>query len=240
MRRASGGLRSGLVALAACACLAALPAVAQEGTQPRTLAVSGEGVVSAAPDTAQLRLGVVREAAEAAEALDRNSAAMQKVLDAVRETGVEERDVQTTRIDVSPQYPRQRPDAAEPPRISGYRVSNQVRVHVRDLDRLGEVVDAVVAAGANEIHGLEFSVAEPAPLLDRARTLAVADAQRRARVLAEAAGVQLGPVLELGESDAGAPPPRPVAFEMARDAGTPVARGEQEFSARVHVTYAIE
>lgn len=218
--------------------LVAAPLATAEETTP-AITVAGSGRVQAAPDLAHVSAGVVTEAAQAADAVRANAAAMQKVIAALDAAGIERKLVQTSRFDVSPVYADS--VSARPgrmPAIVGYRVANQVSVEVRGVDRVGGVIDALVAAGANELGGVSFDVAEPAPLLDAARKQAVADARRRAEVFAKEAGVALGRVLRIEESG-GAPGPGPVAYRMEAAAATPVAPGQIDLEANVSVTWSL-
>ena len=205
-----------------------------------SISVTGSGTASARPDTAEITTGVITQAPTAAAALARNSAAMDKVLKAVKALGIAEKDMQTTSVNVMPQR-RQGRQEAQPPDIIGYEVSNQLRVKVRDLAVLGRLLDELVGQGANNLGGIRFSVAEPTALLDQARAKAVADARRKAEVYATAAGVKVGRVLSIQES--GAAVPRFEGFQAMRTmaaSAVPVAPGEQEFEASVSITYAIE
>jgi uncharacterized protein YggE len=203
------------------------------------VSVTGAGTVSARPDVAEVATGVITQAPTAGKALAQNSAVMEKVLKAVSALGIADKDVQTSSINVVPQR-RQGKQESYPPDITGYEVSNQLRVKVRDLAMLGRLLDELVTQGANNLGGIHFSVAEPAPLLDQARAKAVADARRKAEVYATTAGVKLGRVLSIREATAVVP--RPEAFQMRAMAASavPVAPGEQEFQASVDITYAIE
>lgn len=226
--------RSALPALMLAAILAA-PAAAQE--RPRTIVVTGQGEVSAAPDMADIRAGVVTQDATADAALDADSAAMTKVMAALKRAGIVAADIQTSNFSVAPQYAPDR-DTTGPRRITGYQVSNQVHVRVRDLTKLGTTLDALVRSGANHLGGIMFSIADPKPLAAQARREAVADAAAKAKTLADAAGVSLGPVLEIQESGGGAP--RPIAFAAVRAESVPVAPGQTTVSVNVTLTYAIE
>jgi hypothetical protein len=221
-------------ALAALA--AAAPALANESAQP-SITVTGAGQVSAAPDMAQVSAGVVTESARAADAVKATSAAMQKVLAALDAAGIEKKYVQTHRFDVSPVYADGSSRGGRPS-IVGYRATNQVQVEVHGVDKVGAVLDALVGAGANELGGISFGIAEPAPLLDDARRKAIADARRKAELFAREAGVALGRVLEIDESGGG---PVPVAYGrmMAEAVAAPVAPGQLDLSASVTVTFAI-
>jgi uncharacterized protein YggE len=207
--------------------------------EPPSVTVVGAGTAAARPDTAEITAGVVTQAVTAAQALAQNNAAMDKVQKAVAALGIADRDVQTTSVTVVPQRRQGRQESQQPPEIVGYEVGNQVRIKVRDLSTLGRVLDALVGQGANALGGINFSVGEPAPVLDQARTKAMNDARRRAEVYAQAAGMKVGPVLSIRESTPGiarfgGEMPRAVAMSAV-----PVAPGEQEFQASVTVTYAL-
>lgn len=223
-----------LVTLAASACVAVAP---NDGAPRRisTVTVAGSGTISATPDQAEITIGVVTQAATAAPALAANSQAMERLLQSLGNLGIGPRDIQTTNISVSPQ--RRAPKEGQPPEITGYEVSNQVRVKVRDLARLGQVLDRQVSQGANLVYGIHFGLQEPAPLLDEARKRAMADARRRADLYAAAAGLKVGRVLSVQE--AGVTPPGP-APRMAMSAAVPVAPGEQEIQATVTVTFTLD
>ena len=202
-----------------------------------TVTVAGQGTVTAAPDMAEITSGVVTQAPTAAQALAANSQAMERLLQALGALDVAARDVQTTNISVSP-LRRQGRDG-QPPEITGYEVTNQVRVKVRDLSRLGRVLDQQVGQGANVVHGIQFGRQEPAPLLDEARKRAMADARRKAELYAAAASLKVGRVLAVQE--AGAATPRPETLGLARmSAAVPVAPGDQEIQASVTVTFTLE
>jgi len=205
---------------------------------PASITVMGSGTVSAPPDTAELTTGVVTQAASAAQALAANSAAMEAMLKSLHSLGIAEKDILTTNITVTPQR-RQSKDDNQPPKVVGYEVANQVRVKVRDLSRLGRVVDEQVTQGANVLSGIHFGVQEPTQLLDEARTKAMVDARRKAEVYANAAGVKLGRPLSVQE--VGAVLPRPLTGSRAViSAAVPIAPGEEEFQATITVTFAIE
>lgn len=219
--------------------LAVGTAAAQEGDGHRSLVVVGTGEAAARPDIAEVQAGVVTEAASAREALTANNQAMSALHQTLSSFGIEERDIQTAGFNVFPVYAHDE-RGNKPPRIAAYRVENRVAVKVRDLKRLGELLDAVVSRGANTVQDIRFDVAEPEPLRDEARTDAVADARRKAELYAKAAGVALGRVLSLREEDVGMPPPRPyMARAMAAEAAVPVAPGELTFEALVVITYEI-
>lgn len=212
----------------------ACPAWAEEAA---TLQITGVGEVSVRPDMATVSLGVVTQDEAAAEALARNSAELSRVFDILQQAGIAEADMQTTRFDLTPIHAGDRPGGTDTARIEAYRVTNALSVIVRDLDALGEVLDAVARAGANEFRGITFGLQDPGPLQDDARRAAVADARARAALYAEAAGVTLGDLLHL--SEVGGPDARPQMMQMAARGAVPVAEGEVGLTAQVTLTYEI-
>ncbi|MDX6805680.1 SIMPL domain-containing protein [Terrihabitans rhizophilus] len=220
------------------------PAHGPHGRQPALFSISGQGTAYAAPDIAVLTSGVVTEANTAREALDANTAAMEKLLASLKSSGLEERDIATSGFSVQPRYVyAQKPDGTqEAPRITGYEVRNTVTVKVRDLAKLGGILDRVVTEGSNQIDGLAFDIADKKSVLDEARRKAFEDARAKAELFAQAAGVKLGRVRELTDNVVAPPmPPRPqmMRAEMAKSADVPVARGEQEIEAGVNVIWEI-
>ena len=211
---------------------AAAPALAQVQPAPAmqafpSLNLSAAGEVKVAPDMATLTFGVMTEAATAAEAMQMNARRMTEVTAALRRAGIAERDIQTTGLNLSPQYDYVQ---NESPRLRGYQATNRVTVQVRNLDRTGQVADAVVAAGVNQIDGISFGLQDPSTAEDQARRLAVLALQAKAALYADALGVGLGAVRSLTEGGGYVPqPPQPMyrmaAMESA-DASTPVSGGE--------------
>jgi uncharacterized protein len=226
-----------LAAAAALACgVLAAPAPAQI-VPPAAISVSGEAHVSVPPDLAEIDAGVTSEAKTAREASDANNAAMARVLLALKGAGIAEREFQTARLSLQPQYANQsRPG---PNVVVGYRASNRVSIRVRDVGKVAGVIDALVGAGANEIGGINFTVSEASKLLDDARTEAIADARRKAEIYAKAAGVTLGAPLSISEGGGGLAqmPFRRMAVGMA---AAPVAQGEETLQVSVSVSWAIK
>jgi len=229
---------------AALLALALAAPAAAETPRVATLDMTGTGHVTAAPDMAMVRSGVVTQAPTAAEALSANTEAMTAVIARIKDTGVEARDIQTSDFSVVPQYRRVKPnDPGDHTReLVGYRVSNTVTVRVRDLGGLGGLLDAVVRDGANSIDGLSFVVSDADARKDAARKAAMADALRKARLYAEAAGVELGRVLSISEQEYS---PRPQMM-MARSAmegapaPVPLEAGETTLQVRVNVTWELQ
>ncbi|HWA91715.1 MAG TPA: SIMPL domain-containing protein [Rhizomicrobium sp.] len=223
------------------ALLAAGPTSARAADQapmPRLLTVSGLGEAKAVPDRATLSTGVVTQGRNAAAALAANARAMNAVFAALKAAGIADKNIQTSSMSVSPQYSDAKPGV--PPKVVGYEVSNNVSVTVDGLDKLGATIDALVAAGSNQIDGPSFSIADPKPLLAVARAEAVADATERAQAYAKAAGVTLGPIQSIGEGASYSPPmPMSRMAFAAKDAPTPIAAGEQSVSASVTITWEI-
>jgi uncharacterized protein YggE len=227
--------RIALAAAVIAGALLATPALAQM-IPPAAISVTGEATVSVPPDQAQIDGGVTSEAKTAREASDANNTAMGKVLLALKGVGIEEKDVQTSRLSLQPQSAPNRPGPAA---IVSYRASNRVTVRLRDVTKVAVVIDTLVGAGANEIGGINFVVTQASKLLDEAREQAIADARRKAEIYARAAGVTLG--APLGISEQGSPGPMPfrkMAAGMA--ASAPVAQGEETLVVTVSVSWAIK
>lgn len=228
----------GLITLAVVIASAlAAPALAQE--QKRQIAVSGVGQIETAPDMATITLGVTNEAREAKAAMAATSAAVGKMLERLTSLGIESRDVQTQRISLNPVWSGRGSSGTYPAKITGFTASNTVLVRIRDLDSLGETLDAVIDDGANDFNGLQFGVQEPRPLQDAAREAAVKDAIAKAQLLAGAAGVSLGPVISISEQGGGGPRPMMMQRAAMEDSGVPIAAGEVSLSASVSMIFAI-
>jgi len=221
-------------------------AVASDEPVPR-ITVTGEGNVDIPPDMAVLVLSVNREAPTAREALTANSAAMSKVLEAMTALGIDKRDLQTANFDIQPRYTYPvRPDgSSEAPRLVGYNVRNSLSVRVRDISRVGEVLDTSVTLGVNEGGSILFTNDDPSAAITQARVKAMQAALAKARTLAEAAGVKTGKILEISEQDYS---PRPmamarmemVAMDSAAGAAPPIAAGENSYKVTVNVSVALE
>lgn len=198
--------------------------------------VTGEASVETAPDMAMISLGVTTEAADAAAALAANTEATASVLDRLNAAGVEARDVQTSGLSLSPNWANNQSTGTNS--IVGFVASNQVTVRVRDLKALGGILDDVVRNGANTFNGLTFGLQDPDPVMDEARRAAVTEALRKARLYAEAAGVNLGPIAELSEQIGQIQPPI-FARGTMMEAAVPIAEGEVAIAAQVRVEFEI-
>lgn len=222
--------------------LAAPAALAQESCGPMhgpsRLTVTGEGQSRVAPDLATVQLGVTTQAESASAAMRQNAEQQGAVIAALREAGLAEADVQTSGLNLNPLM---RYGDGVAPEVTGYQASNLVTVRVAEMERLGEVLDAIVAAGANEIQGIQFTREDGADTLDEARREAVEDARRKAEVMAEAAGVTLGPIMVLRDVPQNGGIPRPMMrMEAAMaDASVPVQPGEMSMAALVEIEFAL-
>lgn len=206
---------------------------------PALLSLSASADVARVPDQVRLTAAVVNTAATAAEAMAANAARMTAVLAALKAAGVAERDVQTTGLSLNPQY-RYQPEQA--PILTGYQARNAISLRTARLADAGKLVDAAIKAGANEVQGPEFGIANPDAALDEARTAAVAKARARAELYAKAAGLKVKRIVSISEG-AGAPEPGPrplLRSAMVEAAAPPVQPGELSLSAQVSVTFELE
>ena len=222
------------MALKQIAFLIALSVVAGLGTTGRaeaeemrvpTIVVDGTGSVDAAPDMATGTLGVQARAEAADAALTATSEAAARVLETLSGLGIAARDIQTRAITLNPVYAQRSRDDGEPPEIMGYEASNEVSVRVRALEELGEVLDSVAGAGANNLQGLRFGLSAPEPLRDAARAAAVTEALRQARIYAEAAGLGLGKLLSIEARGRSGGPVMMESASFAR-AAVPISTGD--------------
>jgi uncharacterized protein YggE len=215
--------------------LLAAPVLAEDAPIA-TISVSGEAQVSAPPDLAQIDAGVSTEAKTAREASEANNTTMGKVLLALKGAGIDEKDYQTSRLSLQPQYA---PNRSGPNAVVGYRAANRVTIKLRDVTKVAGTIDLLVAAGANELGGISFMVSAASKLLDDAREQAIADARRKAEIYAKAAGVALGSPVSISEEGAPGPMPfRKMAAGMA--ASAPVSPGEETLQVTVSVVWAIK
>jgi uncharacterized protein YggE len=212
-------------ALAAAAQTTAPPVTAQ--IVPPVLNLSAFGEVRTAPDMATISLGVTTQGATADEAMRTNATRMNQVVAALKGRGVAERDIQTSGLNLNPQYAY---NQGEAPRLTGYQAMNQVTIRVMDLARLGPMLDAVVGAGANQVQGISFGLKNPQAAEDDARRRAVQALQAKATLYASATGMRLARLVSLSEGGGYQPqPPRPVpmmAEARMKGADTSVSPGE--------------
>jgi uncharacterized protein len=202
--------------------------------------VVGEGSVSAAPDFARVTLGVTTAGKDAGEAMAANAKAASALVTLVKSEGVAPADIRTSAMSISPTFSQPSPGQPREPAITGYSVSNDVTVIVRDIPRLGPLIDKAVAAGANTIYGIAYGENDPSALLDQARPLAVADARRKAEIYASAGGAKIGRLMQLTEQPGAQPPVgfAARAYVPGGGATTPIEAGEDKL--RVAITARFE
>lgn len=223
---------------------AALPAQAQAQTadaafRATTLNLSAFGESKVTPDLATITLGVQTDGPTAAQALSANAAQMTKVVAALKKAGIAERDIQTSTLNVNPQYVYVQ---NEPPKLNGYQASNQVTIQVRDLARLGQTVDATVNAGATNVGGISFGLQDPKAAEDAARLEAVKALQAKADLYAQATGYKIVRLVNLGEGGGYTPAPPMPMYAMAKREmadSSPVSAGELKVRVDVSATYEL-
>jgi uncharacterized protein YggE len=236
-----------LIPLALTTALAFPVAASAQEFRGGTISVDGQGMVTATPDTAYITSGVTSQGPTAREALDANTAAMTELIETLKAAGIEARDIQTSGFSVSPNYvyteERDANGYTLPPKINGYNVYNTVTVRVRDITKLGTVLDQSVSVGANTVNGVSFTVADPSTLYDEARKKAFADARHKAELYADTARLELEQIRSITESQGyNQPQPymmRDAAVEVA-SAAVPVEAGELTFTINVQVTWEID
>lgn len=229
--------------IAAALCAAAVPALAQAPAAAQSQQVAGTrldlsvtGESTRVPDIAEITAGVVTKSPTAAAAIQENADRMQRVLDALKRAGIADKDVQTSSINLNPEY---RYAENQPPQLTGYSASNQVTVKFRDIRNSGKILDALVAQGANQINGPDLSIEHPEQALDEARAKAVAEGRARAELYARSLGMQVVRIVSVSENGSYSPPPPAPPMPMAmraQAAETKIAPGEQT----LQVTLAME
>ena len=229
--------------LSLCVCVLLSPTVQagesnHHSARGATVTVVGSASVAGVPDTITFQTGVTTSDVSAATALSQNTRVSASIRDVLTRHGVEEKQVQTARFDVNPVYDRA--TGNEQPRLAGYRVTHVLSVKFSDIDGAGALLDALIKTGSNVLQGVQFSVAEPAPLLTQARTLAVKDAVKKATTLAAAADRRLGSIRGIVEGGGGHQPLAGGAMEMRAMAAVPIAAGEQTFSVNVTVVFELD
>jgi uncharacterized protein len=238
VRAVAGGLIS--AAIAAGLPLGSAGAQAEQALPQARVIVTGDGQISLPPDYARIRGGVTTRAKTAKEAADVNAKQMSAIIAALGNAGIEQKDIQTARFSVQPVYAS--PASSAPntePKLTGFSVSNQVSVTIRQIAHAGEILDRLVELGATDIGGIEFLHSDRSKALDQAREAAMRDAQRKAEVYARAAGKTLGPVIWVTE-DQGYVPPAPFATLRAAPASaTPIVAGEDTLHVRITVGFDI-
>jgi uncharacterized protein YggE len=222
-----------------------LSACGTPANQPnmRTLSVSGSGQAFLAPDIAYIYVGVHTEKPTAAEAVAENTTGTQKLIQAIKDFGIDEKDIRTTNFSIYPQD-KYDPQTGTPTGQKTYVVDNTVYVTVRKLDQLGDLLDTVVQAGANTVNSVQFDVANKADALKQARADAIKDAEAQAKELASAAGLSLGDIQSIGFIDN---QPGPIfggkgggGGAVAEAAAVPIQPGQLTFTVTVNITYVIK
>lgn len=209
----------------------------------RTLNVSGVGVVYLTPDIAYITIGVNTQRDNAAQAVEENKAQTNAVIQAIRDAGVEDKDIRTNNFSIwsNPQYD-------EFGQLSGkvnYVVDNTVNVTVRDIDKLGDLLDAAISAGANSIYSIQFDVEDKTEAQNEARTQAVEKAKTEAAELAESSGLTLGAIQNVSYYESGITPyfyggKGGGGGAMSEAAAVPIQPGQLAVTVTVNLTYVIE
>jgi uncharacterized protein YggE len=234
---ASRIFRFGFVAIAMLG--VAAPAQAQQppAAPQARIVVIGEGSITAAPDYAEISSGVTTRGKTAKEAADANAKTMAAVTAALSSSGIEQKDIQTSRFSVQPVYASPQPGTEQ--KLTGFSVSNQVRVKIRQIGKVGDILDRLIENGATDVGSVEFLHSDTAKLLDQARESAVADARRKAELYAHAAAQNLGGVAWITE-DSGYAPPMPMTMMRAAAApgmAVPISAGEDTLRVRITVGF---
>jgi len=223
-------------AVAAQAVQAPMPAIA--GTR---LEVSATGEAARVPDLAIISAGVVTRQTTATAAIQENATRMERVLAALKRAGIEERDVQTSSINLNPEYRYQENKA---PQLVGYSASNQVSIRFRDIRSTGKILDALVAEGANQINGPTLTIDKPEAALDEARLKALAHGRARADVYARALGKRVARIVSISESGGSfpVPPPMPMMMEARAQGGadSKILPGEQKLQVTLSIVFDLQ
>ncbi len=236
--RTAGALALGALVVAVAA-LAVRPGPAVgaptiDGETPHTITVSASGSVTLVPDVARVGVGVTVTKPTVKATRAAANTAMNAIIGSLKALGIDEKDIRTTSIDLSPQYAN-----GSSTKIVGYRMSEQLQVTVRDLDKAGDAIDTAMSKGATDVNGLWFEVSDPDAAMDQARAAAISKARTSAQAMASAAGVSLGGVIAITESPGSYP--TPYAYGAAvLDRATAVQPGTQDVQASVTVVFEID
>jgi len=215
-------------------------ALASDGSQ-RTITVNGQGKASAPPDMATIETGVVTHGVTAIEALSENNQIMGRIMDILTGHKIPEKDIQTSILNVAPEYKQDERGRVED-KIIGYSVRNQVQVRVRNLNDLGQVIDALVRAGSNQVSGISFGIDDSAKVINQARERAVADARSRAELYARSAGLNIGKIIAINEQSVEWPRAQGAyrTYNLEAVSSVPVATGEQEYNVTIQMIFSLE
>lgn len=232
-----------LAGAAFAAAAAAGPSAAQTppGAGDRWIEVMGEASVSARPNFATITLGVSTTGKDAGQTLAANAAATDRLIASIKGESVDPADIQTSSLSVSPNFANPPQGSTAPPAIVGYTVGNMVTVTVRDVSRLGPLLDRAVSAGANAMYGVTFGHSDPGALLDGVRRDAVKDARAKADLYASGAGAKIGRLLQLSEPGAGQPRPfaRAYAAPASMAVATPIEAGQEKLTVTVTARFEL-
>ncbi|MFC7535789.1 SIMPL domain-containing protein [Sphingomonas sp. GCM10030256] len=239
--------RASILALALAGAAMSTPAAAQGGAsfaQPVSgtrLDISATGEVTRVPDVAIISAGVVTRSSTATGAIADNAERMERVRAALKRAGIADRDIQTSTINLNPEY---RYVENQPPQLTGYQATNTVNVRFRDIRRTGQVLDALVSVGANQISGPTLTIDKPEAALDEARTAAIANGRARAELYARSLGMRIVRLLLVSETGGyAAPPPMPymrAETAQAADAKTQINPGEQKLQVGVTMSFELQ
>ena len=240
MKRALIALMIGATAFPATAVAQDVTAIARPIAGTR-LDISATGTVTRVPDLAIISAGVVTRAPTASGAISENAARMERVRAALRRAGIEDRDIQTSSINLNPDY---RYQENQPPVLTGYQASNSVSVKFRDIRNAGKILDALVAEGANQINGPTLTIDKPEAAYDEARTRALAVGRARAELYARSLGKRVVRLLSVSESGGFNRPPMPMygraEVAMAADAKTSIEPGSQELEVTLGMSFELQ
>jgi hypothetical protein len=228
---------AGLPAAAARAQAVGVPVAPIAGTR---LEVSATGEATRVPDVAIISAGVVTRQPTATAAIQDNAAQMERVLAALKRAGIADRDVQTSSINLNPEY---RYQENRPPQLVGYTASNQVSIRFRDIRNTGKILDVLVAEGANQINGPTLTIDKPEAALDEARLSALATGRARAEIYARALGKRVARIVSVSESGGSFPvtPPMPVMMEArVGNADTKIVPGEQKLQVSLSIVFDLQ
>ena len=203
------------------------------------LNVSAQAEARRVPDVATISAGVVTQAADGNTAMRQNAEQMAKVMAAIKAAGIAEKDIQTSGISLNPQY---RYVENEAPSITGYQATNTVSLKVRDITKLGKVLDSLAAQGANQINGPSFQIDQPEPVYDEARLAALKKAKDRAETYAKALDLKVRRIISISEGGGGGFRPVPMMAISARgkaEMDTAVSPGETEVSVSLDVVFEL-
>lgn len=229
-------------AIIAMAAMAGVATAHADDKRPRTITINATGSVEAEPDFATISLGVLTEAEKAGKAVADNAKAMSRVIEALKKAGIPAKDIATDQYAINPIYANYKSaSGGRTNRIDGFRVSNSATVIARDVKRIGELIDLAAENGANQFTDISFQVSGLDEKLDDARREAMANAIRRGKLYAEAAGAELGKVIRISERVQGiSPRPQYRGREASMAASTPIEPGQQRLSVSVSVVWELD